>query len=113
MTITRPGLPRRRDRLAQAFTVFSGVAIGALIVIVVVLLFQVSSVSARNSQLRSGALASCQSTNATRRQVISLWNTVLALPAGSTAIQQAAVKRDMTKVRATYAPLNCTALYGK
>jgi hypothetical protein len=107
---------RKPDRFIFWYLAVSGLALAALVVIVAVLIFQISAVSASNTRLidaqaRSN-LQQCQLANVSRSQDIAIWNRLLTVsppPKSAAALAELADLKRLVRIKD--APRNCAAAY--
>jgi len=97
------------DRAVAILVTVTLVLFAVLVTLFLLLLFRVSSV--QGSQ-RSATISSCQQSNASRTEDISIWEAVLKLPAGATAAEKAAVARDLAMVHKAFTLRDCAAAAG-
>jgi hypothetical protein len=107
---------RKPDRFIFWYLVVSAFALTSLVVIVTVLIFQFSAVSASNTRLIAAQardnIRQCEQANVSRSQDIAIWNRLLnvkPLPKSPAALAEIADLERLVKVKDT--PRDCAAAY--
>ena len=97
------------DRIVAAFVAVTLALLAVLVGVIIYLVIQVSDIQGGQ---QADNITSCQESNASRADDVTLWEHLLTLPPDATAAQKATAARDLALVRKAYALRDCAAEYG-
>jgi hypothetical protein len=97
------------ERFVAVYLAVSALALVALVVVVVYLVVRVSDVQGAQA---GATISSCQASNTSRTEDITVFEHLLTLPPSATAMQKKTIARDLALIHKAYALRDCAAAAG-